>query len=151
MMRGDYAVAGLTFRPGEMKTAVKDWATADTGATVIGIAGGVFLGEWLGSWVVNQFNIQEGWNNLIAKAVTKAGLSFVFFFIARKVTPGIGRILLNGMAAGPLVSIIGDIAGGIVAPALGFIPGSSSNLTIKPKTQKNVGNIGGNTSVITTV
>lgn len=151
MMKGEYVVPGMTFRPGELAGAAKAWATADTGATVVGIAGGVFLGEWLGSWVVNQFNIQEGWTNLIAKAVTKAGLSFVFFFIARKVTPGIGRVLLNGIAAGPLVSILGDIAGGIVAPALGFVPGSSGNITIRPKTQKNIPTNAGGRSVIHTV
>lgn len=150
MMRGEYRVPGVALRPGELVGAAKDWATADTGATVLGVAGGVFLGEWLGSWVTTQFNIEDGWTNIIAKAVTKAGLSFVFFFIARKVTPGIGRVLLNGMAAGPLVSIVGDIAGGIVAPALGL--GSSSNITIKPKTQKNIPtNVGGRNSVITTV
>lgn len=146
----DYATAGFA-RAGELGRVAKEWATAETGATVLGVAGGVFLGEWLGSWMISQFNVTEGWTKVLTKGITKAALSFAFFFIARKVTPGIGRVFLTGMAAGPLVSVIGDVIGEFVAPALGLVPGNVGNLTIKPKTTNIPTNVGNRNSVITTV
>ena len=115
----------------EIGGAFKSWATTETGATVVGVAGGIFVGEWIGSWVTEYFDIEDGWTKVITKAVAKGALSFALFMVARR-TGGILRLVLNGASAGSLASIIGDIVGEYVAPGLGIVPGGSSkNITIK--------------------
>lgn len=150
-MRGEYAVPGLTVRPGELARAAKEWATAETGATVLGVMSGVFLGEWAGTWLATTLNIEDGWTQLIAKGITKAGLSFVLFFIGRRLNPGLGRVFLQGMAAGPLVSIGGDIIGQFVAPALGM-GSNTTNIQIKSSNRKQLpANVGNKSKVITSI
>lgn len=138
-------------RAGEIGRAAKDWATTDTGATTLGVAGGIFLGEWVGSWIVTQFAIEDGWTKVVAKAVAKAGLSFGLYFIGRK-TGGVPQLLLNGAAIGSLASVIGDLVGEFVAPGLaGLVPGGSRNINIKAANKNPPSNVGNRNTVITTV
>jgi len=128
MMRGEYAAQPIGARVGEVGRAAKEWATTETGATVLGVAGGIFAGEWLGSWLTEYFNIEDGWTKVIAKGVAKGALSFALFFIARRAAPGsMFRVFLQGAAAGPLVSIIGDVVGEVVAPGMLGLGGSGSS------------------------
>ena len=162
MMRGDaravYGAQQIGAGVGEIGRAAKSWATTETGATVIGVAGGIFAGEWLGSWLTEYFNVEDGWNKVLTKAVAKGALSFVLFFVARRTAPGgMIRLLLNGASAGSLASIVGDLVGEFVAPGLLGLGGSQSSrgltITAKPNTPMNIsanpGGIGGRGQVIT--
>jgi len=138
---------------GGLGEAAKDWATTETGATVVGVAAGIFAGEWIGSWITERFEVEDGWTKILYKAVGKALVSFVAFYVGRRVG-GIGHILLNGVSAGALASILGDVVGEYVAPGLvgrGNVAGIQG-ITIKAN---NAGNnsapIGARTSVITSI
>lgn len=149
-----YGTRAMIGGAGDIGRAAKDWATTETGATVLGVAGGIFAGEWLGSWVTEYFNVEDGWTKVITKGITKGALSFVLFFIARRTAPGgILRLLLNGASAGSLASIVGDIVGEYVAPGFGIGCGSQSSkgITIKVnKSGENIpANVGGRGQVIT--
>lgn len=143
--------------------AAKDWATTDTGATVVGVAAGIFAGEWIGSWVTEYFAVANGWNKILYKAVAKAGLSFAAFYFGRRMG-GMGHILLNGVAAGSLASIIGDVIGEFVAPGvLGFGAGRTGRnirprgITVNPgltnisQSNRNVGALGKTANVINSI
>ena len=140
MMRSDSAYVGagqIRAGAGEIGRAAKTWATSETGATVLGVAGGIFAGEWLGSWLTEYFNVEDGWTKIIVKGIAKGALSFGLFFAARR-TSGMIRLVLNGASAGALASIIGDVVGEYVAPGMLGLGGShcisspsSRNITIK--------------------
>lgn len=145
MMRGDRAYYGaqqIGAGVGEISRAAKSWATSETGATVLGVAGGIFAGEWVGSWLTEYINVEDGWNKVLVKAVAKGVLSFGLFCIARRTAPGgMIRLVLNGASAGSLASIVGDIVGEFVAP--GMLAGlgrsqSSRGLTIKANPGKSI-------------
>jgi len=155
MMRGDSAYLGarqVGAGVGEISRAAKSWATSETGATVLGVAGGIFAGEWVGSWLTEYFNVEDGWTKIATKAIAKGLLSFGLFFIARRTAPGgMLRLVLNGASAGSLASIIGDVVGEVVAPGLLGL-GSSQGLTMKvnnPPNPGGTGKIGGRGQVLT--
>ena len=160
-MQGDpralYGAQQIGAGVGEISRAAKSWATSETGATVLGVAGGIFAGEWLGSWITEYFNVEDGWTKILTKAIAKGALSFGLFFVARRTAPGgMIRLLLNGASAGALASIIGDVVGEFVAPGLLGIGGSKSSegLTIKvdnPANPGGVNQIGGRGHVISTI
>jgi hypothetical protein len=128
-----------------MGQAAKDWATTDTGATVVGVAAGIFAGEWIGSLVTEYFNVTNGWNKILYKGIAKAALSFGLFYLGRR-TGGMVKILLNGASAGALASIIGDVVGEYVAPGL-VGKGNSAGLTGITIKANNSGKLPGATSI----
>ena len=159
MMRGDpravYGAQQIGAGVGEIGRAAKSWATTETGATVLGVAGGIFAGEWLGSWLTEYFNVEDGWNKVLTKAVAKGLLSFGLFFIARRTAPGgMIRLLLNGASAGSLASIVGDVVGEFVAPGMlldsaKVIPQGHSAQGLTIKANNPTGQVGGRGQVIT--
>jgi len=142
---------------GGLGEAAKDWATTETGATVVGVAAGIFAGEWIGSWITEYFTVEDGWTKVLYKAFGKAAVSFVAFYIGRRVG-GLGHIVLNGVSAGALASIVGDIVGEFVAPGLAGIGSTAGirGITIKANNSVPTGAsgalpIGARTNVITSV
>jgi len=115
-----------------MGTVIREWASADTGATAIGVVAGIAVGEWLGTAMSEYFNLEEGWADVAGKITGKAILSLVVFVIARR-TSGITRVVLNGAVIGALASAMGDIISQLTAPGLlGFIsPTSTKGITVK--------------------
>jgi hypothetical protein len=111
--------------PVALKESFKDWASVDTGTTVLGVATGVAVGEYVGTWVTGYFKIDKDWTGVLAKAAVKAGLSFALFMIGGK-TKGIAKVFLNGASVGCLASIIGDVVGQVAKkPAFGMISNPS--------------------------
>lgn len=146
LSRAGYGIHETAFGIGE---AAKDFVTAETGTTVVGVTVGIFVGEWVGSWLVQQFNITDGWTQIAVKALGKGILSFAMFAIGRK-TGGWMRLLLNGASAGSLASILGDVIGQVVAPALaGRTNGNIQKIQIKAN--PNGLGLGNRTSVLTHV
>jgi len=141
---------------GELPKVFKEWASTETGVTVIGVGAGVALGEWFGSIVSEYFAMEAGWANVGAKALSKGILSFILFFIGRR-TGGMTKILLNGVTIGALASIIGDVVSQFAVPGFGLGALTSGNTSIKGitiKANRNPGNltsIGGRSQVITSV
>lgn len=145
---------------GGLGEAAKDWATTETGATVLGVAAGISVGEWVGNWINEYFAVTNGWNKVLYKAAGKALVSFVAFYLGRRMG-GLGHVLLNGVAAGSLASIIGDVVGQYTAPGLlGAGRGGSTiggrNITVNPGrtniTQgRNVGALGKTANVINSI
>jgi len=101
-----------------LSTAVREWASADTGATAVGVFAGIALGEWLGTMLSEYFDL-DGWADVAGKAVGKGILSFVLFVIARR-TGGYMRVLLNGAVIGAIASAMGDVIGQLTVPGLGL-------------------------------
>ncbi len=141
---------------GELPGALKEWASTETGTTVVGVITGIAVGEWLGSIVSTYFGMEAGWADVAAKGIGKAILSFAVYFVGRR-TQGAVKILLNGLAIGSLASIGGDIIGQLAAPAFGGIFKASSpaikGITVKANKNPS-GNstpIGGRSQVITSI
>jgi hypothetical protein len=144
---------------GGIGEAAKDWATTETGATVIGVAAGISVGEWVGNWINEYFAVTNGWNKVLYKAAGKALVSFVAFYLGRRMG-GLGHVLLNGVAAGSLASIVGDVVGQYTAPALAGRGGNilgGRNITVNPgrtnisQSNRNVGALGKTNAIITSI
>lgn len=110
----------------ELGVAAKEWASADTGATVLGVVTGIAVGEWLGTMVSEYFNLEAGWADIAGKAVGKGILSFVLYVVGRR-TGGWMKVLLNGAAIGSLASILGDVIAQFTAPGFGFGLGTGAS------------------------
>lgn len=125
-MRNPISVPAASLQLG---VSVKEWASTDTGVTVIGVTTGVAVGEWLGTMISGYFNMEAGWADIAGKAVGKGILSFVFFVLGRR-TGGIAKVFLNGAAVGSLVSILGDVISQFTVP--GFLnAGTTQGITMK--------------------
>lgn len=163
-MRGDtrgFPRAGYGARQlaGGLGEAAKDWATTETGATVIGVAAGISVGEYVGNWINEYFSVVNGWNKVLYKAAGKAAVSFVAFYLGRKMG-GLGHVLLNGVAAGALASIVGDVVGQFTAPALAGRSGmnigsrnvavTAGRTSISPA-NRNVGTLGKTANIISSI
>lgn len=132
-----------------LSTAVREWASADTGATAVGVVAGIAVGEWLGTMISEYFGMESGWADVAGKAVGKGILSFVLFIIARR-TSGYMRILLNGAVIGAIASSIGDVIAQLTVPGmLGFNTGSSNINGVTVKVSEAASNIGATTKVLT--
>ena len=145
-MNGQVYIPPANVAVGELPRALKDWASTETGTTVVGVGAGVALGEWFGSIVSEYFAMESGWADVGAKAISKGILSFALFFIGRK-TGGITKIFLNGVTIGALASIIGDIVSQFAVPGFGLGAIASGNTAIKGITIKANNNPGSSASV----
>lgn len=150
MMRAPISVpiAGL-----ELGVSVREWASTDTGATVIGVVAGISVGEWIGTALSEYFQLEAGWADIAGKAVGKSILSFVLFVIGRR-TGGMMRVILNGAAIGSLASVLGDVISQLTAPGFGFGLGTSASgvkgITVKVN-KASAPAIGATSNVITSV
>jgi hypothetical protein len=111
-------------QPVPLKEAMRDWFSVETGTAVLGVATGVAVGEYVGTWVTGYFKINTGWQGVAAKAAVKAGLSLVLFLIGGR-TKGIAKVFLNGASIGSLASIIGDVVGQLSKPGFGMGVGTN--------------------------
>lgn len=128
-------------RPLGIKETAKELFNIETGVTVLGVASGIAIGEYLGAWVKDYLKLGNDLTGLVAKAGVKVGLSFALFIIGGR----LGRypkVFLNGAAVGALASIVGDVVGQFVKPAFGMF----SNPGIQGVNIK-VNRAGGNTPV----
>lgn len=101
-------MAGIT-EIGGMTSTFKEWATAETGLSALGVAGGVILADIWGSMVVKWLNLTEDtakWGSMVAKGLG----SFIIFYIARKTgMSGGAYALFTGASIGFLASALVDI------------------------------------------
>ena len=135
----------------QLGVAVREWASTDTGVTVVGVTAGVAIGEWLGTMISGYFEMESGWADIAGKAVGKGILSFVFFVVGRR-TNGLTRVFLNGAAVGSIVSILGDVISQLTVPGFGFGSSASSVKGITVKVNKaSAPPIGAVSKVITSV
>jgi len=135
-----------------LSTAVREWASADTGATAIGVVAGIAVGEWLGTALSEYFNLEAGWADVAGKIAGKAALSLVVFVIARR-TGGMMRVVLNGAVIGALASAMGDVISQLTATGLGLFGVSASSvkgITVKVN-KASAPSIGATSKVITSL
>ncbi len=92
-----------------MTSTFHEWATTETGASALGVAGGVLLADIFASMVSKWLNLSDEtakWGKLIAKGVG----SFLIFFIARKThMTGGSYALFTGASIGFLASALIDL------------------------------------------
>lgn len=152
MMRARAPPVSIPAASLQLGVSVREWASTDTGVTVVGVVAGISIGEWLGTMISGYFNMEAGWADIAGKAVGKGILSFVLFVIGRR-TGGLTRVFMNGAAIGSLASILGDIISQITVP--GFLGLGESTTSVKGITMK-VNNpsapaIGATNKVLTTI
>lgn len=137
--------------PLAFKESVKDWASKDTVTTVLGVATGVAVGEYVGTWVTGYLKMDKGWQGVAVKAGVKVGLSLVLFLIGGR-TKGIAKVFLNGASVGSLASIIGDVVGQVTKPGFGLGAGTNlQGVNIKVNRAGNSATIGNRSQVISSI
>jgi len=149
MMRAISPRVGVPAASLELGVAVKEWASGDTGATVLGVVAGISVGEWIGTMISEYFQLEAGWADIAGKAVGKGILSFVLYVIGRR-TGGVMKVILNGAAIGSLASILGDVISQFTAPGFGFGASNAKGITVKVN-KTSVPSIGATNRVITSV